>query len=138
MKEQIEKLMNRASRCMDINTKANDLLVNKDFSVFKEAELYTIAELSANEAIKARRDARGIVASCEKELEEMRAVIEADKAEDEEKTIIVNEVLEKIKAEFMDRYPKNYAGEPEMGGRSCVFSLNEILRIIDKYKMEKQ
>jgi hypothetical protein len=41
--------------------------------------------------------------------------------------------LEKIKAEFIARYPKNYANEPELGGRSCVFSLNEILQIIDKY-----
>ena len=29
--------------------------------------------------------------------------------------------------------PKNYANEPELGGRSCVFSLNEVLQIIDKY-----
>ena len=49
-----------------------------------------------------------------------------------------NDILGKIEAEFINRYPKNYADEPEMGGRSCVFSLNEILRIIDKYKMEKQ
>ena len=41
--------------------------------------------------------------------------------------------LEKIKEEFIARYPKNYANEPELGGRSCVFSLNEVLQIIDKY-----
>lgn len=41
--------------------------------------------------------------------------------------------LEKIKAEFISRYPKNYANEPELGGKSCVFSLNDVLHIIDKY-----
>lgn len=41
--------------------------------------------------------------------------------------------FEKIKEEFISRYPKNYANEPELGGRSCVFSLNEVLQIIDKY-----
>lgn len=41
--------------------------------------------------------------------------------------------LEKIRAEFIARYPKNYANEPELGGRSCVFSLNEVLQIVDKY-----
>ncbi len=41
--------------------------------------------------------------------------------------------LEKIKAEFISRYPKNYANEPELGGSSCVFSLNEVLQILDKY-----
>ena len=41
--------------------------------------------------------------------------------------------IEQIKAEFINKYPKNYANEPELGGRSCVFSLNEVLQIIDKY-----
>lgn len=41
--------------------------------------------------------------------------------------------LEQIRAEFINKYPKNYANEPELGGRSCVFSLNEVLQIIDKY-----
>ena len=41
--------------------------------------------------------------------------------------------IEQIRAEFINRYPKNYANEPELGGRSCVFSLNEVLQIIDKY-----
>lgn len=43
-------------------------------------------------------------------------------------------ILDKIKKEFIDRYPRNYANELELGGRSCVFSLNEILRIIDEYR----
>ena len=47
-------------------------------------------------------------------------------------------VLDKIKDEFIDRYPRNYANELELGGRSCVFSLNEILRIIDKYRAESE
>lgn len=44
------------------------------------------------------------------------------------------EVLDKIRNEFIDQYPRNYANEWELGGRSCVFSLIEILRIIDMYK----
>lgn len=43
-------------------------------------------------------------------------------------------ILDKIRAEFISLYPKNYAGEPELGGVSCVFSLNKVLNIIDKYK----
>ncbi len=43
-------------------------------------------------------------------------------------------MLDNIRNEFIDRYPHNYANELELGGRSCVFSLNEILRIIDKYR----
>lgn len=41
--------------------------------------------------------------------------------------------LEKMRNEFISKYPKNYAGELELGGRSCVFSLKEVLEIIDKY-----
>ena len=44
------------------------------------------------------------------------------------------EVLDKIRAEFISLYPKNYAGELELGGASCVFSLYKVLSIIDKYK----
>jgi hypothetical protein len=47
-------------------------------------------------------------------------------------------VLDKIRNEFIDRYPHNYANELELGGRSCVFSLNEILQIIDKYRTESE
>ena len=46
------------------------------------------------------------------------------------------EELEKIKAEFIKRYPHNYCGEPELGGVSCVFSLNEVLEIIDNHISE--
>ena len=46
------------------------------------------------------------------------------------------EVLDKIKENFIARYPRNYAGGLELGGRSCVFSLNDILHTIDKYKAE--
>lgn len=45
-------------------------------------------------------------------------------------------VLDKIRAEFISRYPKNYMGEPELGGDACVFSLNKVLDIIDKYRKE--
>ena len=52
--------------------------------------------------------------------------------------VIERAVLDKIKAEFISIYPKNYMGEPELGGRSCVFSLNKVLEIIDKYKAESE
>ena len=47
-------------------------------------------------------------------------------------------ILDKIKSEFISLYPKNYLGEPELGGLSCIFSLNEVLTIIDKYKTESE
>ena len=47
------------------------------------------------------------------------------------------DILNKIRAEFISLHPKNYAGEPELGGLSCEFSLNEVLNIIDKYKAER-
>ena len=53
---------------------------------------------------------------------------------DEEKIIVINDVLDKIRAEFISLYPKNYAGELELGGASCAFSLHKVLNIIDKYK----
>ena len=42
-------------------------------------------------------------------------------------------IIDKIRADVIARYPKNYAGEPELGGNACEFSLNQILQIIDKY-----
>ena len=48
------------------------------------------------------------------------------------------DVFDKIRAEFISLYPKNYAGEPELGGSSCEFSLNKVLHIIDKYKKESE
>ena len=59
-----------------------------------------------------------------------RAIKEAIKALDQES------MLDKIRADVIARYPKNYAGEPELGGCACEFSLNEILKILDKYKTE--
>ena len=47
-------------------------------------------------------------------------------------------MLDKIRADVIARYPKNYAGEPELGGCACEFSLNQILQIIDKYKTETE
>lgn len=48
-------------------------------------------------------------------------------------------VLNKIKNELINRYPKNYAGELELGGSACHFSLNEIFEIIDdKYIAESE
>ena len=47
-------------------------------------------------------------------------------------------ILDKIRADVIARYPKNYAGDPELGGSACEFSLNEILKILDKYKAERE
>ena len=47
-------------------------------------------------------------------------------------------ILDKIRDEFISLYPKNYAGEPELGGSSCEFSLNKVLKIIDKYIPESE
>ena len=47
-------------------------------------------------------------------------------------------ILDKIRADVIARYPKNYAGELELGGRACEFSINQILQIIDKYKTETE
>ena len=43
-------------------------------------------------------------------------------------------IIDKIRADIISKYPKNYAGEPELGGNACEFSLNEILKILDEYK----
>lgn len=43
-------------------------------------------------------------------------------------------ILDKIRADVIARYPKNYAEEPELGGNACEFSLNKILKILDEYK----
>ena len=43
-------------------------------------------------------------------------------------------MLDKLRDEFISLYPKNYAGEPAMGGSACEFSLNKVLKITDKYK----
>ena len=47
-------------------------------------------------------------------------------------------ILDKLRADIISKYPKNYAGEPELGGSACEFSLNEILKILDKYKEEME
>ena len=51
-----------------------------------------------------------------------------------EKNFEFDDTIDQIKKEFIDKYPKNYMGGLELDGRSCVFSLNEILKILDKYK----
>lgn len=45
--------------------------------------------------------------------------------------------LDDVKAEFINLYPKNYMGEPELGGASCSFSLNKVLNILDSVGKEK-
>jgi hypothetical protein len=48
------------------------------------------------------------------------------------------DVLDKVRAEFINEYPKNYAGEPEFGGYVGFFSLNRVLEIIDKCRAESE
>ena len=45
--------------------------------------------------------------------------------------------IDQIKKEFINRYPKNRMDKLYLDGRSCHFSLNEVLNILDKYKKEK-
>ena len=47
-------------------------------------------------------------------------------------------IIDNIRADVIARYPKNYAGEPELGGNACEFSLNQILKIIDRRKAETE
>ena len=47
-------------------------------------------------------------------------------------------IIDKIRADIISKYTKNYAGEPDLGGCACEFSLNQILQIIDKYKTEME
>ena len=54
------------------------------------------------------------------------------------KALEQDSILDKVRAEIIARYPKNYAGEPELNGNACEFSLNQILQIIDKYKAETE
>ncbi len=49
-----------------------------------------------------------------------------------------NPILDKMRAEFISLYPKNYAGDLEFGGMLCKFSLNKVLETIDKYKTESE
>ena len=52
--------------------------------------------------------------------------------------LISTDVFDKMKDEFISRYPKNYAGGLELDGTCCVFSLNNVLDIINKYKRESE
>lgn len=52
--------------------------------------------------------------SCEK-LDKYELYIEA-----------YNQALEDIFNKCNEKYPKNYANEPELGGAMCVFTLNNI------------
>ena len=54
------------------------------------------------------------------------------------KALVQEPIIDKLRADIISKYPKNYAGEPELGGNACEFSLNEILKILDKYKEESE
>lgn len=53
--------------------------------------------------------------------------------EDVSKAVMNGIPLDDIKAEFISLYPKNVYGGLELGGRSCVFSLNKVFEVIDKH-----
>ena len=40
-------------------------------------------------------------------------------------------LIEELRVEFIKLYPKNYMGEPELGGIAGHFSLNNVLKILD-------
>ena len=44
------------------------------------------------------------------------------------------DIINQLRKEFIDRYPKNCMGGWELDGRSCVFSLNQVLQILNKYR----
>jgi hypothetical protein len=46
--------------------------------------------------------------------------------------------LDDVKAEFINSYPINYMGEPELNGASCHFSLNKVLEILDNIGKESE
>ena len=37
-----------------------------------------------------------------------------------------------VKEKLYKKYPKNWAGDPELGGCACLLSLNQVLNIIDE------
>lgn len=47
-------------------------------------------------------------------------------------------LIDDVKAEFINRYPKNFAGELELGGYACAFSLNKVLKILDNIGKESE
>lgn len=46
--------------------------------------------------------------------------------------------LDKVKAKFISSYPTNWAGEPELGGAACEFSLCRVLDILDNIGKESE
>lgn len=48
------------------------------------------------------------------------------------------DIIDQIKKEFIDKYPKNRMGDLYLNGRNCYFSLNQVLNILDKYKGESE
>ena len=50
----------------------------------------------------------------------------------------VQNVLEELKQEFCNRYPKNAWSDYQLGGLASHFSLREVLEILDKYADKKE
>lgn len=93
--------------------------------------------MTTDEKIERLKD---IVAEATESEDSVCYVTEEDKEPLEAaiKVLEQESILEKIRKDFISRYPHNYAGEPELGGRSCIFSLDEVLRIIDKYNIKEK
>jgi len=60
------------------------------------------------------------------------ATIEMLRDWQEEVKAIPLDKVKQAREEFISKYPKNYMGELELGGRTCYFSLNDVLAILDK------
>lgn len=46
--------------------------------------------------------------------------------------------LDSVKTKFINSYPTNWAGEPELGGAACHFSLCKILEIFNNIGKESE
>ena len=97
--------------------------MNEQWQELKE----TIIEMRDNDGTLTQQEVCKFLANLMNVLEKQMSGSENEK-----------DVLDKIRAKFISLYPKNYAGEPELSGCNCVFSLNKILQIIDKYNTESE
>lgn len=101
-----------------------------------KSPLTEICENIANQITKQREDSlvyeiRQTV-GCNIDKEELIKALQYDRNQYQKGYADALSVIDDIKADFISQYPKNVYGDLELGGRSCVFSLNKVLEIIDK------
>ena len=89
------------------NEEATEKMMEEDFDRFD-------SELNRSFMKKARDHEMTVKALNEEEFEDIR------------------NVLNQLKSEIDKRTPKNYMGEFELGGNSCVFSRNQLHKLIDE------